>query len=46
MVPLTSRLRRLDGSGPSDETGKTEAPSQQVWHDKDPFLLSGPKRRA
>jgi hypothetical protein len=43
--PLVCRKRRLNGA---DETGKTEAPamSQQVWHDKDPFLLKGPERRA
>jgi hypothetical protein len=28
--------------GPSDETGKTQAVSQQVWHDKDPSLLKAP----
>jgi hypothetical protein len=31
----------------SDEIGKTEAPChlQQVWYDKDSFLLKGPERR-
>jgi hypothetical protein len=45
--PLVCRKRRLNGGGPSDETGKTEAPRVTAGvHDKDFTLLKGPERRA
>ena len=40
--------RRLTWGGPLDETAKTarDIILQQVWHNKDPSLLKGPKRQA
>jgi hypothetical protein len=40
--PLVCRARRLNGA----VLQKRGPVSQQVWHDKDPFLVKGTERRA
>jgi hypothetical protein len=44
--PLVCRKRRLNGAVLRMRPEKPDPASQQVWHDKDPFLLKGPERRA
>ena len=44
--PFVCRKSRLNGAVLRIETGKRGPVSQQVWQDKDPSLLKGPKRRA
>jgi hypothetical protein len=43
-VPMLARGELM--GGPSGETGKTEAPSQQVCYGKDPSQLKGPEFQA
>jgi hypothetical protein len=47
MSQNTLRKRRLSGAWSFGWDQKNRCPvSKQVWHDKDPFLLKGPERRA
>jgi hypothetical protein len=46
--PLASGKRRLNGAvlRMRPQKVRPRPMSQQMWHDKDPYLLKGPERRA